>query len=596
MLEIHAVGQEASQRSIANLYESRNCSLGRSSRCEIAAPWDQKISRIHAEVTLQHGSVQVRKLETSKHPLIYRDQELTSILLRAGEEFRIGDTTFLLIPAGDSSANDAEPAGFEEYTFAPSELRKVPFVQTQGKSLELLTTIPKLMRDAKDDASFAAAMVDLLLDAIPRCSVAAVVVFDDAEPVADDGQPVKPTITRWNSRDEGIGPFRPSRRLMMTAMSSEQSILHIWGVSEKDAVFTNASNLDWAFCTPLLDESARGWCLYLSGTFDALTPSATKDKLQEPMRFTELTAQFIGATRSVRLLQQTQTRMSHFLPPAVVRTITNKNAEAMLRPRESNITVLFCDLRGFSRKTEEANQDLPGLLSKISEALSAMARCIMEQEGVIADFQGDAALAFWGWPQTTDIGPVLACRAALAIEKEFAAGRSDATHALHGLSIGIGIGHGLGIAGQIGPPEQSKVGVFGAVVNQASRLQSVTKRFRTPILMDDATAEVIASHANSGEFRCRRIAQLQPRGMNTVMTISQLLNPHDAVRILTDEQLRVHELALNKFIEGRWTESEELFRTQLADDEANLLLRDIMSKSEWRPPHDWNGVVTFQSE
>lgn len=595
MLEIHAIGEEPSQRSIRILSESQTCSLGRSSRCEIAAPWDPKISRIHAEVTLEHGSVQVRKLETSKRSLIYRDQELTSILLRAGEEFRIGDTTFLLIAASDPAASDAEPAGFEEYTFAPSELRKVPFVQTQGKSLELLTTIPKLMRDATDDTSFAAAMVDLLLEAIPHCSVAAVVVFDDAEPLADDGQPVKPTITRWNSRDEGIGPFRPSRRLMITAMSSAQSILHLWGLSEKDAVFTNASNLDWAFCTPLLDESARGWCLYVSGAFDALA-HATIDKLQEPMRFTELAAQFIGATRSVRLLQQTQTRMSHFLPPAVVSTITNRNAEAMLRPRESNITVLFCDLRGFSRKTEEANQDLPGLLSKISAALSAMARCIMEQEGVIADFQGDAALAFWGWPQTTDIGPVLACRAALAIEKEFAAGRSDATHPLHGLSIGIGIGHGLGIAGQIGPPEQSKVGVFGAVVNQASRLQSVTKRFRTPILMDHATAEVIASHTSHGEFLCRRIAKLQPRGMNTVMTISQLLSPGDAVRIFSDEQLRVHELALNKFIEGRWTESEELFRTQLADDEANLPLRDIMSKNEWRPPHDWNGVVTFHSE
>ena len=596
MLEIHAIGQEASQRAIATLYESGTCSLGRSSRCEIAAPWDRQISRIHAEVTLQHGSVQVRKLETSKNPLIYKDQELTLILLRVDEEFRVGDTIFRLIAASGPEASGTEPAGFEEYTFAPSELRKVPFVQTQGKSLELLATIPQLMRDAKDDASFAAAMVDLLLEAIPRCRVAAVVVFGDSEPVSDDGQPVKPAITRWNSRDESIGPFRPSRRLMMTAMSSDKSILHIWGSSEKDSVFTNAGNLDWALCTPLLDESARGWCLYLSGTFDALTPAETKDKLQEPMRFTELTAQFIGATRSVRLLQQTQTRMAHFLPPAVVRTITSRNAEAMLQARESNITVLFCDLRGFSRGTEEANQDLPGLLSKISNALSAMARCIMEQEGVIADFQGDAALAFWGWPQSTDVGPVLACRAALAIEKEFAAGRLDATHPLHGLSIGIGIGHGVGIAGQIGPPEQSKVGVFGAVVNQASRLQSVTKRFRTPILLDGATAEVIASHASSGEFRCRRIAQFQPRGMHTVMAISQLLLPGDTAGTPTDEQIRVHELALNMFIEGRWTEAEELFRTQLADDEANLPLRNIMSKSEWRPPQDWNGVVTFPSE
>ena len=383
---------------------------------------------------------------------------------------------------------------------------------------------------------------------------------------------------------------------MATAILTKQSVLHIWDTPAEQGVFTNLGNLDWAFCSPLLDESSRGWCLYLSGAFDSLRPSSMKNELQEPMRFTELMAQFIGATRSVRMLQQTQTRMSSFFPPAVVKTITNENADAMLRPRTSKITVLFCDLRGFSRKMEQADGDLPAFLSKISAALSAMVRCIMQHGGVITDFQGDSVLSFWGWPQGTDDGPLLACRAAMDIRKQFADGQADESHSLHGLTIGIGIGHGTGIAGQIGPPEQSKVGVFGAVVNQAARLQSMTKLFRTPILLDDATAAVIRERGHLNNLRCRRIACVRPRGMETTVTISQLLWPEGTDRELSNLQLELHELAVDRFIAGLWVEAEEIFRTHLVHDEANSILRDMIARGNKVPPDPWDGVVTLRPD
>ncbi|MDA1231981.1 MAG: adenylate/guanylate cyclase domain-containing protein, partial [Planctomycetota bacterium] len=491
MLELLVTGKDTTQCFSTPLVESKTLRLGRSSQCEISVHWDREISRIHAEVTLSHGYVLIRKLDAARNLLVYRDKESASVNLQINEEFLIGQTTFRVTSTGDETTNIVKDSAVNEYTFAPGELRKVPFVQTQGRSLELLATIPQIMRESQDDPAFAGAMVKLLLEAIPRCHAAAVVVFDHIREREDLDKIPKPSLVRWNSRDDGAGHFRPSHRLMAKAISTQQSVLHIWDSPGEEAVFTNLGNLDWAFCIPLQDESSRGWCLYLSGAFDSLLTSVMKNALQEPMRFTELMAQFISATRSVRLLQKTQTRMASFFPPAVVKTITNENADAMLQPRTSKITVLFCDLRGFSKKTEQADGDLPALLIRISAALSAMVRSIMEHGGVIADFQGDAVLSFWGWPQAPAAGPLLACRAAMDMRKQFADGAADQSHPLYGLSIGIGIGHGIGIAGQIGPPEQSKVGVFGAVVNQASRLQGMTKQFRTQILIDDKTATVI---------------------------------------------------------------------------------------------------------
>ncbi len=596
MLELFVIGPETAQRFSIPLTESKTLRFGRSSQCEIAVPWDRAISRVHAEVTLSCGYVLIRKLDSAQNLLVFKGKETSSINLQVDEEFLVGQTTFRLESTGAATTDILQDAAVNEYTFAAGELRKVPFVQTQGRSLELLATIPQLMRESRNDPEFAAAMVKLLLEAIPRCYAAAVVVFDKIRELKVHDTIPDPSLIRWNSRDDGASPFRPSRRLMATAIRTEQSVLHIWDAPAEQGVFTNLGNLDWAFCSPLLDESSRGWCLYLSGGFDSLRPTAMKHELQEPMRFTELMAQFIGATRSVRLLQQTQTRMSSFFPPAVVKTMTHENADAMLQPRTSRITVLFCDLRGFSTKTEQADGDLPALLSKISSALSAMVRCIMEYGGVIADFQGDSVLSFWGWPQATEDGPLLACRAAMDIRTQFADGHTDECHPLHGLAIGIGIGHGTGIAGQIGPPEQSKVGVFGAVVNQASRLQGMTKQFRTPILIDEATATVIRERGDIHNLRCRRIASVRPRGMDTVVNISQLLWPDGTVGELSTLQLELHERAIDMFVAGRWSEAEEIFGTHLVHDQGNSILRDMISRGSQVPPNPWDGVVTLRPD
>ena len=596
MLEIFVIGPEKTQQFSVPLLEAKTLRLGRSSHCEIPVPWDRAISRIHAEVTLSHGYVLIRKLDAAQNQLVFKNKETSSVNLQVDEEFKVGQTTFRLRSTSDSTTDVPRDSAVNEYTFAPGELRSVPFVQTQGRSLELLATIPQLMRESRNDPEFAAAMVKLLLEAIPRCFAAAVVVFDNVREQEDLAAIPEPSLMRWNSRDEGSSQFRPSRRLMATALRSKQSVLHIWDSSAEQAAFTNLGNLDWAFCSPLVDESSRGWCLYLSGAFDSLRPTSMKTELQEPMRFTELMAQFVAATRSVRMLQQTQTRMASFFPPAVVKTITNENADAMLQPRTSKITVLFCDLRGFSKKMEQSDGDLPAFLLKVSAALSAMVRCIMQHGGVIADFQGDSVLSFWGWPQATEDGPLHACCAAMDIRKQFAAGQANESHSLHGLTIGIGIGHGIGIAGQIGPPEQSKVGVFGAVVNQASRLQGMTKMFRTPILLDDATAAVIRERGHLNNLRCRRIARVRPRGMETAVTISQLLWPEGTDRELSNLQLELHERAVDMFISGQWAEAEEIFGTHLAQDEPNSVLRDMIALGNKVPPNPWDGVVTLRPE
>ena len=85
--------------------------------------------------------------------------------------------------------------------------------------------------------------------------------------------------------------------------------------------------------------------------------------------------------------------------------------------------MLFCDLRGFSRQSERHAGDLLGLLQRVSQALGVMTHHIREQGGVVGDFQGDAAMGFWGWPLAQHDAVLRTCRAALAIRAEFEAAK-----------------------------------------------------------------------------------------------------------------------------------------------------------------------------
>ena len=117
------------------------------------------------------------------------------------------------------------------------------------------------------------------------------------------------------------------------------------------------------------------------------------------------------------------------------------------------------------------------LWDNVSEALGIMTSAIVENDGVIGDFQGDAAMAFWGWPLGGEEQIERAARAALTIRRRFAHVARQPGHRLAGFACGLGIAHGPAIAGRIGTLDQFKVGVFGPVVNRAARWRASRAAF-----------------------------------------------------------------------------------------------------------------------
>jgi adenylate cyclase len=290
----------------------------------------------------------------------------------------------------------------------------------------------------------------------------------------------------------------------------------------------------------------------------------------------------------MRLLEHRQATLSQFFSPVVLETLATQDPEVVLAPRETTVTVMFCDLRGFSRETERSADDLLELLQRVSNALGVMTHHIRAEGGVVGDFQGDAAMGFWGWPLPQPDAVPRTARTAVAVRAAF-----EATAGFH---AGIGIATGRAVAGKIGTVDQVKVTVFGPVVNLASRLERMTKILRAPVLMDEATAKAVRTQVSPEVARVRRLAVVLPYGLDTPLAVSELLPPFSADPQLSDEHLGFYEAALDAFVAGRWPEAFRLLHSIPAEDRAKDFLTVYIAGRNRTPPANWNGVIALEEK
>jgi adenylate cyclase len=580
--DLVAQGVEPGQRWRHTLPNNQPIVLGRSAGTW-AVPWDGLISRRHAELCWKNGRLEVRRLPTARNPILRNGQESNAFDLGPNEFFVIGDTTFTL-SAEQASVISSVAAPFQEHTFSANELKAVHLAQNDNR-FDVLVQLPDVIAGSASDTELFPRLVNLLLAGINRASAVALVAGD---PNKGEEMPIE--ILHWDSRQPG-GDFRPSERLIRQALRSQKSVLHGWnnqapGTNEQ---FTYCSNIDWAYCTPLGGQQ-EGWAFYVAGhfTMGMLDP---KD-LHSDLKFTELMASILRSLRQLRSLQQQRSVLGQFLSPVVLGQIEG-DADTALAPRQTQVSVLFCDLRGFSRESEKNAADLMGLLERVSKALYVMTHHILDQGGVVGDFQGDAAMGFWGWPFPQADAVSRASLAALGIRTQFEAAAKKPGHHLANFRVGIGIATGQAVAGKIGTSDQAKVGVFGPVVNRASRLEGMTKIMHAPILLDEDTAELVRKHVPRNVARVRRLAKVKPYGLDTPVVISELLPSLADAPDLTDQDLATYEAALDNFISGNWSETLRMLHRLPPDDRVKDFLMVFIVQNNYIAPVNWNGVIAL---
>lgn len=579
-----------------------------------SVPWDDRISRNHVSLTWNGARLEVSRHIDARNPIFHKGLRQEEFEVGIGDHFVIGQTTFSLVDQRVRvlSQSDEAPA-LTEHSYAPNQLRQARY-RDADRRIEVLSRVPEIISSSSSDEEMCVRVVNVLMQGIQQAGFVAIVA--DQRDSGFHSTPLNSAITKgkalsesndfgirllhWDARNLIGHQFSPSAQLIQQATTSRESVLHVWSraIDATQASYTQSENVDWAFCTPINSESCPGWAIYVAGDFANLHPQNARDAtaaiavdLQDDLKFTELTATTLGSLRQTRMLQRRQDSLRPFFAPVVQQALATRDPDEVLAPREANVSVLFCDLRGFSRQSEESGDKLLELLRRVSDALGVMTHHILDRNGVVGDFHGDAAMGFWGWPLEQKSSVLQAAQAALAIRAEFEAASAIEKHPLAGFRAGLGIATGKAVAGRIGTVDQVKVTVFGPVVNLASRLESMTKQLRAPILIDEATASRVRSEVAPNVARTRRVARVLPMGMTTPLMVSELLPPEGPNELLSNAHILAYEKALDGLQDGNWSEAFRLLHQVPSEDRVKDFLTVLIAQHGRTAPPDWQGFI-----
>jgi adenylate cyclase len=194
-------------------------------------------------------------------------------------------------------------------------------------------------------------------------------------------------------------------------------------------------------------------------------------------------------------------QFEQFFSPELARHLQNQ--KDLLQARSREVTILFCDIRGFSRISERVGAEQT--VEWINDAMETLSDCVRREQGVLVDFIGDELIAMWGAPDTQAEHPRLACRAALDMLAALPALNARWQSILgEEMRIGIGINTGIAQVGNIGSKSRFKYGALGSIVNVASRVQGATKHLRVRLIVTEATHKELG-----GTFAARRLGRVR---------------------------------------------------------------------------------------
>jgi len=247
-------------------------------------------------------------------------------------------------------------------------------------------------------------------------------------------------------------------------------------------------------------------------------------------------------------------RFEQFFTPELAKEL-EANPDLLLG-READVSILFCDIRGFSRVSNRIGPQRT--MEWINDVMGTLSECVAEHDGVLVDYIGDGLMAMWGAPTESPDHPLLACRAAFAmIDKLAGIDLRWETELGSSTTVGIGINSGMSYVGNTGSHLKFKYGPLGNTVNLASRVQNATKHLKTTLLVTEETASQL-----NEELYNRALGPVQ------VIDIEEPVELYEMVRDPSEGwpgMARDYETALKHFRESNFREASRLLSNNLAN-------------------------------
>jgi len=279
--------------------------------------------------------------------------------------------------------------------------------------------------------------------------------------------------------------------------------------------------------------------------------------------------------------------------PKVVEEILEKGVD--LAGEEKELTVMFSDIRGFTTYSEKHTPH--EVVDILNEYLTQMTMVLLQTEGTLDKYIGDAIMAFWGAPGDQKDHAYRACSTAL--------GMVDLLHSvLHPkwqmegkekLEIGLGLNTGKIVVGYVGSQFTRNYTLIGDPVNLCSRLEGTTKEYKVEIIISETTFEQVKD-----DMLCRELDLIQVKGKHVPIRIYELVDHRLKAAGAKELKVKAFQEGLAYYRACRFEDATKSFKNCLdldpKDGPAQIFIERCKLLEKNPPPKDWDGVFVMKSK
>ena len=282
-----------------------------------------------------------------------------------------------------------------------------------------------------------------------------------------------------------------------------------------------------------------------------------------------------------------------YVPPELVDEMVKNPDSYSMRAATKELTVMFCDMRGFTQLSETMEPtELQGLLNSVFTRLTAEIR---NNRGTIDKYMGDCVMAFWGAPVETAEHASLAVKTALAMtdairklnEENRASGRPE-------IGIGIGLNTGTMCVGDMGSATRRSYTVVGDSVNLGSRLEGLSKNYGVEIVVSESTRKLARG------FAWQELDRVRVKGKDKAVAIFFPMTPDRFLKPEKTVELQVWSLALQAYRRQDWDQCDlqllNLHRLNANNYLYQVYAERVATKRVLPFDPEWDGTTNFQTK
>ena len=285
-----------------------------------------------------------------------------------------------------------------------------------------------------------------------------------------------------------------------------------------------------------------------------------------------------------RQKQQIKKQFGTYLSPALVEKLQKNPDLLKLGGERRELSIMFTDVRGFTTISEHYGDNVEGLTEIMNRYMTAMTQKILDNNGTLDKYIGDAQMAFWNAPLDDKDHAKHAVKTALEMLGDLNEFNQEISkEGIPAFGMGLGINTGSVIVGNMGSSQRFDYTCLGDAVNLASRLEGQSKPYGVKIILGPITVEQVKDEYNTIELDCIAV-----KGKKVGVKIFTIAETPD---------IKGHKKYLRAYYDGEW-KAAKLIANELKTNNPELeqYYTNMIERMNEGLPKDWDGTFRATSK